>query len=131
MQTVLVDTDVAIDYLRGLEFARELMLKLWKSNSAFLSILSVYELYAGMRDDEEEDTENFINACVMEDITLDITKKAGYAYRLNRKKGITLTSIDCLVYATAVISGHRIATRNHDHYPDKRILAHLQTGKSE
>lgn len=131
MQTVLVDTDVAIDYLRGLEFARDLMLKLWKSNSAYLNILSVYELYAGMRDDEEEDTENFINACMIEDVTLDITKKAGESYRLNRKKGITLTSIDCLVYATAVVRGHKIATRNNDHYPDKKILVPMQSGKGE
>ena len=129
MQTVLVDTDIAIDYLRGLEFARNLLLKLWKHNSAYLSILSVYELYAGMRDDEEGDTENFINACVIENVTLAITKKAGDAYRLNRKKGITLTSIDCLVYATALVKGHRIVTRNNDHYPDKRILLPLQLGK--
>ena len=129
MQIVLVDTDIAIDYLRGLEFARDLLLKLWKHNSAYLSILSVYELYAGMRDDEEGDTENFINACIIEDVTLAITKKAGDAYRLSRKKGITLTSIDCLVYATAAIRGHRIATRNNDHYPDKRILLPLQLGK--
>ena len=126
MQTVLVDTDVAIDYLRGLEFARDLLLKLWKHNSAHLSILSVYELYAGMRDDEEEDTENFINACMIEDVTLAITKKAGESYRLHRRKGITLTSIDCLVYATAIIRGHRIATRNNDHYPDKKILLSLE-----
>ena len=131
MQTVLVDTDVAIDYLRGLEFARDLMLKLWKGSSAYFSILSVYELYAGMRDEEEEDTENFITACVIEDVTLDTAKKAGEAYRLNRKKGITLTSIDCLVYATALLKSHRIATRNNDHYPDKRILLPLQIGKGE
>ncbi len=122
MQTVIVDTDIAIDYLRGAGYARDLMLGLWDGNTAYLSILSVYELYAGMRKGEEEDTENFINACCIEPVTIEITRKAGDIYRRCRQKGLTLTSIDCLVNATAVIKNHKIATRNKDHYPDKKIL---------
>lgn len=125
MQTVLVDTDIAIDYLRGIHYAKELMLSLWDENRAYLDILSVYELYAGMRDNEEADTENFINACSIEHVTLEITKKAGEIYRSYRKEGITLTSIDCLVYATALLIGHKIATKNKEHYPDKKILLAL------
>jgi len=131
MQTVLVDTDIAIDYLRGIGYARDLMFELWDANTAFLSILSVYELYAGMREEEVDDTEDFIDACIIEDVTMDITKKGGEVYRLNRKKGTTLTSIDCLVYSTAVIRGHKIATRNKDHYPDKKILLSLQPDPGE
>ena len=119
MQTVIVDTDIAIDYLRGAGYAKDLMLGLWDGNTAYLSILSVYELYAGMRKGEGEDTENFINACCIEPVTIEITRKAGDIYR---RKGVTLTSVDCLVNATAVIKNHKIATRNKDHYPDKKIL---------
>lgn len=125
MQAVLVDTDIAIDYLRGIHYAKELMLSLWDEDRAYLGILSVYELYAGMGDNEEADTENFINACSIEPVTLEITKKAGEIYRSNRKGGITLTSIDCLVYATALLKGHKIATRNKEHYPNKKILLPL------
>src|SRR4030066_97910 len=131
MQTVIVDTDIAIDYLRGDQYANKLMLSLWDRNTAYLSILSVYELYAGMRDDEAEDTEDFIDACIIEDVPIDITKKGGETYRLNRKKGATLTSIDCLVYSTAAIRGHKIATRKKDHYPEKKILFSLQTNPGE
>lgn len=126
MQTVLVDTDIAIDYLRGAGYARDLMFGLWEANNAYLSILSVYELYAGMREEEVEETEDFVDACIIEDVTIDITKKGGDTYRLNRKKGTTLTSIDCLVYSTAIIRGHKVATRNIEHYPDKNILLLLQ-----
>jgi len=126
MQTVIVDTDIAIDYLRGDQYANELMLSLWDGNTAYLSILSVYELYAGMRDDEAEDTENFIDACSIEPVDIEITRKAGEIYRQYKKEGITLTSIDCLVNATAVVKGHKIATRNKDHYPDKKILLSLK-----
>lgn len=131
MQTVLVDTDIAIDYLRGAGYARDLMFDLWDANTAYLSMLSVYELYAGMREDELEDTEDFIDACIIEDVTINITQKGGETYRLNRKKGITLTSIDCLVYSTAIIRGHKIATRNKEHYPDKKILLSLKINPGE
>lgn len=126
MQTVIVDTDIVIDYLRGVQYASELMLALWDGNTAYLSILSVYELYAGMRENETEATENFVNACIIEPLSLEITRRAGEIYRLYRKEGITLTSIDCLVNATALVKGHKIATRNKDHYPDKKILLSLQ-----
>lgn len=122
MQTVIVDTDIAIDYLRGDAYAGDLMLGLWDRNTAYLSILSVYELYAGMRKGEEEDTNNLINACNIEPLTIETARKAGDIYRRCRQKGLTLTSIDCLVNATAVMKSHKIATRNKGHYPDKKIL---------
>ena len=126
MQTVIVDTDIAIDYLRGIQYANELMLGLWDGNTAYLSILSVYELYAGMRDNELEDTGNFVDACIIEPVTIEITRKAGEIYRQYRKEGVTLTSIDCLVNASAVVRGHKIATKNKEHYPDKKILLPLK-----
>jgi hypothetical protein len=126
MRTVIVDTDVAIDYLRGIQYANELMLGLWDGNTAYLSILSAYELYAGMRDNEAEVTENFVNACIIEPVTIEITRKAGEIYRRYRKEGLTLTSIDCLVNATAVVRGHKIATKNREHCPDKKILLPLK-----
>lgn len=122
MQAVMIDTDIAIDYLRGVSHAKDLILSLWKYNTAYLSILTVYELHAGMREDEKGDTENFIGACTVEPITIEIAKRGGEIYRHYRKQGITLTSTDCLINATAVIKGHKIATRNKAHYPDKKML---------
>lgn len=122
MQTVIIDTDIAIDYLRGISYTKELLFPLWEDNTVYLSILSVYEMYAGMIDKEKEDTENFINACNIEFITSEIARKGGELYRYYRKKGITLQSIDCLIFATAIIKGHKVATRNINHYPDKEIL---------
>ncbi len=129
MQTVIVDTDIAIDYLRGEEYAKELLFFLWETNTAYLSMLSAYELYAGMRDDEQEITENFINACNIEPVSIAITKKAGELYRHHRKQGTTMTSLDCLINATALVNGHKIATRNSKHYPDKKILFHVEPVK--
>lgn len=129
MQAVIVDTDIAIDYLRGIQYAKDLMLFLWETNMAYLSILSVYELYAGMKEEELEDTENFIHACNIEPITLDITRRAGEFYRRYRTQGITLTAIDCLINSTAIIGNYKVATKNKSHYPDKKILFHLESVK--
>jgi predicted nucleic acid-binding protein len=125
MRTVIVDTDVAIDYLRGHDYAKALMVGLWEVDAAFLSILSVYELFAGMRADEAEDTQHFIDACNIEPVTVEIASVAGDIYRCQRKEGVTLAPIDCLISATASTRGHKIATHNTSHYPDKKILLRL------
>lgn len=122
MQTVIIDTDIAIDYLRGDQAARDLVFSLWDNDTAYLSILSAYELYAGMKDKEKEDTENFINACNIEFVTIEIAENAGGLYRKYRKQGITLTSIDCLINATAIVKKHTIATKNKEHYPNREII---------
>jgi predicted nucleic acid-binding protein len=115
--TVLVDTDYAIDFLRGRNEAKSLM-NLFIERTAFLSILSVYELYAGMRASEEMVTDNFIRACVIEPINEEIAKKAGRLRFTYRQKGTTLSVVDCLIAETARYHGHRVATNNRKHYPE-------------
>ena len=125
MQTVLVDTDVAIDFLRGEEYARDLLLPLWDTNRAYLSVLTIYELYAGMKEKEREPMDDFIGACLVEPVSQEIAVKGGEWRASHREKGITLTAIDCLIASTAVLRGHKIATRNVRHYPDKKLLLTL------
>ena len=125
MQTVMIDTDVAIDFLKGNNYAKELLTQLISSDLAYLSILSVYELHAGMRENERIKTQDFISACNLELVTMDIAIKAGELRRHYKTQGITLTSIDCLITATAIIRKFRIATRNKNHYPDKSLLLDL------
>ena len=119
---ILIETDVAIDYLRGKDYARQFVDALWEQGKAHLSILSVYELLAGMRRDEEEATRSFIEACYVEDLNFEIVDTAGAFYRKYRKQGITLVAIDCLIMATAFVRGLKLATRNIKHYPEKDIL---------
>ena len=122
MSVVLIDTDVAIDFLRGIPYAQSLLTGLWTDGRAALSVLTVYELTAGMRDSEKGSTLNFTEACVIEQVTVEIAHKGGDLYRRYRAKGITLTSLDCLIAATAQVRGYKVATRNVKHYPEKGIL---------
>jgi predicted nucleic acid-binding protein len=122
MPGVLIDADVAIDFLRGKTYAQPLLAALWRDGRAVISVLTVYELTAGMKDNEKAQTHNFIDACIIAQVSQDIAFKAGDLYRRYRGKGITLTSLDCLIAATAMVKGYKVATRNLKHYPEKGIL---------
>jgi len=107
-----------IEFLRGKSAMKDIIVPLWENNTAYLSILSVYELYSGMRPKEKEATNNFIDVCRIEPVTLEIAKKAG-EYRLNyQMKGITLSVVDCIIAETAKTNKHSIATLNVKHYPE-------------
>ena len=54
---------------------------------------------------------NFMQACHIESITLEIAKEAGKLYREFRSQDITLNSVDTLINATALINRHKIAVR--------------------
>jgi predicted nucleic acid-binding protein len=123
---VWIDTDVAIDFLRGAAYAQPLLAGLWRDGQAVLSAPTVYELAAGMKDNERVQTHNFIDACTVEQVSQDIAFKAGELYRKYRARGVSLTSLDCLIAATAIVQGYKIATRNVRHYPEKGILLSLK-----
>lgn len=122
MQTILLDTDYVIDFLRGKESVRELIFSLLEENNAYISILTVYELYAGMRTGEEQATGDFIQACRIEPITPDIAKKAGIFRFTQRQRGITLSIVDCIIAETARVNNHLVATMNKKHYPGTSFL---------
>lgn len=122
MPAVLIDTDVAIDFLRGEAYAQPLMIGLWREKRAVLSVLTVYELTAGMREKERGPTFDFIGACTIEEISTNIAIKAGDLYREYRSKGITITSFDCLIAATALVKGYKVVTRNVGHFPQEGLL---------
>ena len=129
MQNVIIDTDVAIDFLRGHNYAKELLMQLFRGDAVHLSILSVYELHAAMRDSEKTKTQDFIHACNLELITIEIAVKAGELKKQHQKKGITLTLTDCLIAATAIIRECKIATGNVTHYPDKALLLKIDCSR--
>jgi predicted nucleic acid-binding protein len=117
METILFDTDYLIDFLRGKSSSRNIIIEALSQNRAYICILSVYELYAGMKPGEEEVTENCIGAFVIEPITLEISKKAGIMRYNYRQKGITLSIVDCIIAETARSNHHLVATMNKKHYP--------------
>lgn len=115
MQTVLIDTDYVIDFLQG---KSSVIIPLLTENVAFISVLTVYELYAGMRPNEKQATEDFIQACQIELVSIETAKKAGALRFKYRQKGITLSIVDCIIAETARLNQHHVATGNKKHYPE-------------
>jgi predicted nucleic acid-binding protein len=78
-----------------------------------------------VKEEDTEVTDDFIGACLLEPVSREIAARGGEWRAFYREKGITLTAIDCLIASTALLQGHKIATRNIRHYPDKKLLLTL------
>ena len=128
MAEYIVDTDICIDFLRGAGYTIDLFQQLFEGD-LFISVLSVYELHKGAYTDKQRRViRDFISA--LEVIYLDegIIEKGAEFYRKYRKKGITLSDIDCLIMATAKEKELLIVTRNVKHYPETSLLSEFSRG---
>ena len=120
----IVDTDVCIDFLKGQEFAVSLIKDLLFSGNASLSILTYYELLKGVYSKKQERAvKDFVKGFEIINIDNDIVEIGAKFYRDYRKKGITLSTVDCLIMATAKKYKLKIITRNVKHYPEKDLLS--------
>ncbi len=120
----IIDTDVCIDFLKGQEYAISLITEVLVSESAYLSILTYYELLRGAYTKKQQKAvEDFVSGFEVLNIDKEITNIGAKFYRDYRKKGITLSTVDTLIMATAKKHGLKIITRNVKHYPEKDLLS--------
>jgi len=111
----LIDTDVLIDYLRGRPEAISFIEK--NLSEGFLSVLTVAELYQGVRDGKERvKLARALSELRILPVTQDIAERGGLFSRDFRKShGCGLA--DCLIAATADSHGLSLITLNVKHYP--------------
>lgn len=119
MAKVVLDTDVLIDVLRGREAARLLLQGLADRFVPCCSVISVAELYVGMRPEEEAGTRIFLDGLVIIPVTHEIAEIAGSFKRKNTSRRLELA--DCLIAATAFVEGATLATGNVKDYPMQEI----------
>jgi tRNA(fMet)-specific endonuclease VapC len=116
MGFVLLDTDILINVLRGIEKA-----KLYVQNSAMsgtiigCSVLTVAEIYAGMRTHEKEKTDSLLDGLEIIEVTRSIAEKAGLYKATVKSQALELD--DCIIAATAFEMKATLATGNGKHYP--------------
>ncbi len=72
---------------------------------------------------QEKAVKDLVRGFEIININSDIVNIGAKFYREYRKKGITLSTIDCLIMATAKKYGLKIITRNVKHYPDRNLLS--------
>ncbi len=112
---VLIDTDVAIDYLRGHADATTYIEGL--SGNNLISSITVAELYAGVRDGAERTAlESFVRAFQVIAIDAAIAEQGGLFRRdFGKSHGVGLA--DALIAASAETKGAILVTLNTKHFP--------------
>jgi predicted nucleic acid-binding protein len=113
--TMLVDTDVLIDFLRGYNKAISFIENF--SSKIILSPIVVAELYAGVKGSEELVVlDNFISQFRVVPITSKIAKVGGlYKRDFGKSHGVGLA--DAILAATAENEKSELKTLNVKHYP--------------
>lgn len=112
---LLIDTDVLIEYLRGRSEAVEYLEGL--TSDLYLSVISVAELFARVRDDEEEKS---LKQLLLTFVILPVTEKTARLRGLYRRDygGSHGTGLaDALIAATSEENGADLVTFNRRHFP--------------
>lgn len=116
----LVDTDVLVDFFRGEEKAVGFVKKY--SKRIVISAITVSELYAGVRENEERsELDEFIELFTILPVTPEIAVKGGL-YKRDFFKSHHIGLADAIIAATAEIHEADLKTLNSKHFPMLRGL---------
>ena len=124
----ILDTDVAIDFLRRRDYARDL-LNHWAGEGLLaISTLTHLEIYQGMKTGEEGATNAFLDGLVSVAVDIPIARRAGTMLGGLRSKGMTIGIADTIIAATALQFGTPLLTNNIEHYPfpDLKVIKGLE-----
>ena len=121
MADILLDSDVIIAWLRGLEPFAELIPALFEKGEVLgWTPVSVAEIFAGARKGEENQLENLFLVLEAISLSTEIGKKAGlYLNAYSKSHGVELG--DALIAATAFYNRMALWTLNKKHYPMRDI----------
>lgn len=113
--SILVDTDVLVDFLCGYSKAIEFIDEF--SSQIILSPIVIAELYAGVKGNNELTIlENFVSLFRVVPLTSEIAKLGGFYKRdFGKSHGVGLA--DAILAATAEAEKAELKTLNIKHYP--------------
>ncbi len=124
---MLLDTTILIDVLRHRSAVADRLHG--HGGPFFISALSVDEVLFGIRPGEEERTQQLIEGADVLAVGLGEARLAAGWRRSFRAAGVTLGRADCLIAATAVLSGMPLATANVKDFPMPEL--HVEHWPSE
>ena len=112
---LLLDTDIVIDYLRGVPEAVAYLEA--RSETLVLSAITVAELYAGVREGKERTALHaFLGAFTVVSVDQEIAERGGLLRReYGKSHGVGLA--DAIIAACAEHSSADLATLNGKHFP--------------
>jgi tRNA(fMet)-specific endonuclease VapC len=115
---LLLDTSVLIDVLRRRHGRRELLAELVRrGHTLATTALNVAEVYAGMRPEEEPQTEAFLDGLECYELTGTAGRLAGSLKYSWARKGRSLTLADTIIAAIALERRCTLLTDNRRDFP--------------
>ncbi|WP_411728631.1 type II toxin-antitoxin system VapC family toxin [Methyloglobulus sp.] len=125
MSAILINTDVLIDYLRGLEDAKNFIASL--PEQAYISAITVAELHVGVRNGKERAAlTEFLDTLDTIALDAELAAEGGLLRRdYGKSHGVGLN--DALIAATVLKNRLQLVTLNGKHYPMvKNVLVPYQ-----
>jgi predicted nucleic acid-binding protein len=116
-RVILVDSDVLIAHLRGVELARAWLTKTRTAGPLAVSVVSIAELTGGMRSAERREVWTLLGSLRAEPVTELVARRAGEFMRHYRGSHTGIGLADYLIAATAELRGLTLATLNVRHFP--------------
>lgn len=113
----LIDTTIAVDHLRGVEAAVELMTTLTEEDEMLASELVRFELLAGALPSEMDAFEQFCSSLLWIPVDEDVARAGGSLARKYRKAHSGIDDVDYLIAATAITCDADLLTTNVRHFP--------------
>ena len=113
----LLDTTVAVDYLRGREDARDVIDRILLHEPLLSSEVVRFELLSGARERELGVIERFCSALSWLPVSADVSRTAGSLARRYRASFSGIDDVDYLIAASAIVADADLLTTNVRHYP--------------
>jgi predicted nucleic acid-binding protein len=115
---ILVDSDVLIAHLRGVDAARQwLMRARAETGPLAISTIGIAEVAGGMRSPERREVARLLASLRRVPVTERIAWRAAEFMRAHHRSNVGIGLGDYLVAATAHVEGLDLATLNTKHFP--------------
>jgi predicted nucleic acid-binding protein len=121
----LLDTTAIIDFLRDKRGVAALLATFCGEGGLLCCTpINIVEVYAGMKEKERAATDAFLNSLHCYDLDREIARFAGEWKRKYAKKGITLSTPDVLIAATAINKQLILVTNNTRDFPSEGLMVY-------
>ena len=118
MVSFLLDTNVIIDVLRQRRDRHLLIGELLNQGHPLASCpVTLTEIYAGMRANEETATRAFMNSLLFLPVTAEIAERAGHLKAQYARRGTSLAFQDVTIAAVCMAYGCTLVTENVRDFP--------------
>ena len=118
MANFLTDTDIFADFFHNQAYAKNLIKELNSKGRIYVSILSIAELKTGFSSQQSKYfLPKLYKLAKVANLTIETAELSGELRGKYRKDGISLSTVDTLIAATAILNNYELVTRSTKDYP--------------